>query len=211
MKGGVTGPPAHEYWGYEYTAGRRRDTETEQDMALKDAVLQGIASAVTTFYQNANPPLTPAQLAKEIQVQQYKFEFGNLVVDQNPYAKPDDLEPPTRFPTGTGETRLIRRAGLLREHHADDPLPVNRPIPGGPVYRFTYENLASLDDLLDATEVPGGMGGDDLNKVGDYAHHIVKAVRIRYRIKTRKFINGPLQGQPHIAHVIILYSGGETH
>ena len=178
-------------------------------MALHDEILSAIEHAVQAHFEG-NPIVDQARIDEEKRVQRYAFEIGTLVVNQNPYAAPTDLELPTIYPEGIGETRRIRKAGVLRNYHAEDPLPIGAPIPGGTSFPFLYEDRESLyDDGLEADvlpEQPGLTRNDSYTRVGKYLHNVIKMVRLRYAMKNR---TGP-NGKYSKAWVLVLYSGGDT-
>jgi hypothetical protein len=178
-------------------------------MTLHDEILTAIESTVEAHFKG-NPLVNPEQIEAEKRAQQYTFEIGTLVVKQNPYAAAVDLEYPTLYPEGTGETRRIRKAGVLREYHAENPLPLEASIPGGTAFPFLYEDKESLyDDGLDGDvlpEEPGLPTRDSYTRVGKYLHNVIKMVRLRYAMKNR---TGP-NGKPSKGWVLVLYSGGDT-
>ena len=178
-------------------------------MSLHDEILTAIEQTVEAHFKG-NPLVNREQVEAEKRAQQYTFEIGTLVVKQNPYATAVDLEYPTLYPEGTGETRRIRKAGVLREYHAENPLPLNAPIPGGTAFPFLYEEKQSLyddglyEDVL--PEEPGPPGQDSYTAVGKYLHNVIKMVRLRYAMKNRTGPNGKLSK----GWVLVLYSGGDT-
>jgi hypothetical protein len=178
-------------------------------MTLHDEILNAIEDAVEAHFKG-DPLASREQIEAAKRAQQYTFEIGTLVVKQNPYADAVDLEYPTLFPEGTGETRRIRKTGVLRQYHAENPLPLDAPIPGGTAFAFLYEDRASLyDDAMDEAalpEEPGPPGRDSYTGVGKYLHNVIKMVRLRYAMKNRP----DSKGKPSMGWVIVLYSGGDA-
>jgi hypothetical protein len=178
-------------------------------MALHAEILAAIENAVQAHFEG-DPLVNQEQIEAEKRAQQYTFEIGTLVVKQNPYAAPVDLEYPTIYPEGTGETRRIRKAGVLREYHSEDPLPIGASIPAGTAFPFLYEDKESLyDDAMDADVLPeeaGPSDRDSYTRVRGYPHNVIKMVRLRYAMKNRLAPNG----KSSKAWVLILYSGGDT-
>jgi hypothetical protein len=179
-------------------------------MTPKSQIIAAIQKAVQDHYAGMAGAPAPAVIAAEAQSQAYVFEIGTLVVNQNPYGTVADLDLPTVYPDTTGETRRIRRTGVLRDKHAGDPLSPTSPIPGGTDLPLFYEELKSLeDDHL--TEVQGSTSNDELSEIDKYHHNIVKVLRLRYGIKNRLVKTGPAAGNATDGYVLIAYSGGDGH
>ena len=178
-------------------------------MALHDEILTAIEDAVQAHYEG-NPDFDQAKVDAQKAIQRYTFELGTLVVKQNPYVSAENLAFPTLYPEANGETRRIRKVGVLRDRHSENPLTPEESIPGGIAFPFAYENKASLhDDGLDEDVLPeeqGPTAGDSMTAVGKYIHNIIKIVRVRYAMKDRK---GP-NGKDSKAWMLVMYSGGDT-
>jgi hypothetical protein len=174
----------------------------DRSAELDSAIGQSIADAVVAFRSSPAGSST------------YPGTLGNFIIEQNPYAKFDDIIFPD-FPLDpNGENRWVRRSGVLSEYYAGNPLPGTEPIPAGHVVHFSYSDWPHLVEpqkplpeydqtrpTFDANGIPeipsaflkppaevsppaGTLPPDSATSV---AHNIVKTVRLRYSFFDRRY------------------------
>jgi hypothetical protein len=178
-------------------------------MALKDDILACIRQTVADFHQSDQPPNPDLVKAEQLLYQQI-FNLGFMIIDQNPYSAPLDLDLPTIYPVEKGETRRIRRLGVLKDMFSAQHLDETEPIPGGSEFPAFYPNLKSLEDDGVHEEPDPDKSHDDVTKVDKYVHNIIKVLRMRYGIKNRPETSGPDAGKPSEGYILIVYSGGDA-
>jgi len=200
--------------------GKSGDDDCDKRIAsLKDLVLKGIEGAVKKYRAN-----TANRIA-------YETSLGGFIIEQIPYASWDDLDFPGLPLDPNGENPWVRRSGVLADHNALDPLPEDKPIPGGIIVNFSYVDWPELQDsraqnpgelptpeafikptdadvTLKTTPVPP--------RTRYYPHNIVKAVRVRYTVFDRRYRkssdNAAEKGRDkQIGYILVLYSGSDSH
>jgi len=187
---------------------------------LKPLVLAGIEDAVKAYRD------------KTADHAAYESSLGAFIVEQNPYASWEDIDFPGLPLDPNGENRWVRRSGVLADYNALNPLPPDKPIPGGIVVNFSYIDWPELKDYRD-DEHPGQMPPAEVFikpkadvelasrpvpfKNRFYPHNVVKAVRLRYTVFDRRYAKSGtevtedgLARDKQISYIMILYSGGDS-
>lgn len=188
---------------------RKVDLKPEERAELRREVERATAEAVATFLAPRYPDTDPGLIASEFG---YESLLGAYIIEQIPYGvPPQDARP--RIPENHDEEgRWVRKSGVLRDNSVFNPLSEFEPIPAGQPIQFTFEDWPHLNDNLEvpeqppdpAPEIPPGHPSDGIRQ---YAHNIVKTVRLRYAVKDRELMpDGTFQR----GFILMAYSGGDS-
>jgi len=187
---------------------RRADLTKEQRMSLRQKVDEATALAVAKFLEPIFPGDDPEPMASEFA---YESLLGAYIIEQNPYeVLAADARP--KIPDDHDEEgRWVRKSGILRDRSVFSPLDTHTPIPAGQPFQFVFEDLPHLEDDLQVPEsspgpapAPGDVPSDGIRQ---YAHNVVKIVRLRYAIEGRKKMP---DGHFQRGFILMAYSGGDS-
>lgn len=207
----------HNCEGYQMQQEVEPQVQPFDPVELRNFVRGKLGEAVEAYFIKAGRPLAPVTVPKVVATVLSTYDLGDYIIDQNPYAFPNQLDLPAIPSDPVSETRRVRKTGVLRDNHAYSPpanpqLPTTSPVPGGFVFDFVYPDLPSLDDGDGTTpgETPVGASGGDagsLNKKEVYPHNVIKIIRFRYNTTNR---DDPTTGIAPPAYLLVMYSGGDA-
>jgi hypothetical protein len=187
---------------------RRKDLTPDQRRDLRRAVDAATVDAVAKFLAPLFPGGDAGPIADEFV---YESLLGAYVIEQNPYEVLAEDARPIIPADHDKEGRWVRKSGVLRDNSVFNTLDLLEPIPAGQPFQFVFEDVPHLEDDLEVPEnKPGPAPGPGVlpsDGIRQYAHNVVKIVRLRYAIKTRK----PMPDDHFQRGFILLaYSGGDS-
>lgn len=139
----------------------------------------------------------------------YETSLGSFIIEQNPYSSWENLVFPNLPLDPNGENPWVRKSGVLVDHHAGNPLPKDKPIPGGMVVDFSYSDWQHLYDpeeprdgesaartatVFPPDKTPEAPESDPPRKQSlppqytyFFGHNIIKSVRLKYKFLDRRY------------------------